>query len=205
MLVVDYLSHRHSPSSPYSPFSSIHTCAALSPSPKTKSNVSKIPVWQFLTSHFLSLFVLPRLLPLYSSPLPTLLLLVFFAFPRLEGRAIRVPPHPPPLVSSLHTFVRKKKGTTHPFTHTLFNTRFQPFLYPFHSFLMGVQAASEPMDTRKAPTTINFIFLSCHFPPRFRFFVQRMKAKGVNVLGIGDESYGILWKKRKRKVGREEM
>lgn len=40
--------------------------------------------------------------------------------------------------------------------------------------------------------TINFVFLSCHFPPRFRFFVDRMKKLGVNVLGIGDESYDNL-------------
>jgi hypothetical protein len=57
---------------------------------------------------------------------------------------------------------------------------------------MGVQTASEPMDTHKSSSTINFVFLSCHFPPRFRFFVERLKKKGVNVLGIGDESYGIL-------------
>jgi len=43
------------------------------------------------------------------------------------------------------------------------------------------------------PTSpINFVFLSCHFPPRFRFFAQRLKQKGVNVLGIGDESYDNL-------------
>lgn len=40
--------------------------------------------------------------------------------------------------------------------------------------------------------TVNFVFLSCHFPPRFRFFVDRMKKQGVNVLGIGDESYDNL-------------
>jgi len=39
---------------------------------------------------------------------------------------------------------------------------------------------------------INFVFLSCHFPPRFRFFAQKLKEKGVNVLGIGDESYDSL-------------
>jgi len=57
---------------------------------------------------------------------------------------------------------------------------------------MGVQTASEPMDTHKSSSTINFVFLSCHFPPRFRFFVERLKKKGVNVLGIGDESYDNL-------------
>lgn len=46
------------------------------------------------------------------------------------------------------------------------------------------------MDNRTS--TINFVFLSCHFPPRFRFFAQRLKQKGVNVLGIGDESYDNL-------------
>jgi len=41
-------------------------------------------------------------------------------------------------------------------------------------------------------STINFVFLSCHFPPRFRFFVEKLKQRGVNVLGIGDESYDNL-------------
>jgi len=52
---------------------------------------------------------------------------------------------------------------------------------------------TEPMDTTQTkPQTINFVFLSCHFPPRFRYFVQKMKLKGVNVLGIGDEVYDNL-------------
>lgn len=44
--------------------------------------------------------------------------------------------------------------------------------------------------TRTSP--VNFVFLSCHFPPRFRYFAHRMKQKGVNVLGIGDETYDNL-------------
>jgi hypothetical protein len=52
---------------------------------------------------------------------------------------------------------------------------------------MGVQAATTNM-----ASPINFVFLSCHFPPRFRFFAQRLKQKGVNVLGVGDESYDNL-------------
>jgi len=56
---------------------------------------------------------------------------------------------------------------------------------------LGVQAAAGSMDyTRTSP--INFVFLSCHFPPRFRYFAHRMKQKGVNVLGIGDEGYDNL-------------
>jgi len=47
---------------------------------------------------------------------------------------------------------------------------------------------------------INFIFLSCHFPPRFRFFVTRLKQKGVNVLGIGDESYDNLHQELKENL-----
>lgn len=39
---------------------------------------------------------------------------------------------------------------------------------------------------------VNFVFLSCHFPPRFRFFVQQLKMRGVNVLGVGDEMYENL-------------
>jgi len=37
-----------------------------------------------------------------------------------------------------------------------------------------------------------FIFLSPHFPPRFRFFIRSLKQKGITVLGIGDESYENL-------------
>jgi len=37
-----------------------------------------------------------------------------------------------------------------------------------------------------------FIFLSPHFPPRYRFFIRALKQKGVTVLGIGDESYESL-------------
>jgi len=47
------------------------------------------------------------------------------------------------------------------------------------------------MDSSRT-SPINFVFLSCHFPPRFRFFAQKLKQKGVNVLGIGDESYDSL-------------
>jgi hypothetical protein len=56
-----------------------------------------------------------------------------------------------------------------------------------------VEAASTTnMDTKTSSGPINFVFLSCHFPPRFRFFAQQLKAKGVNVFGIGDESYDNL-------------
>eukprot|EP01111_Echinosteliopsis_oligospora_P013036 TRINITY_DN4573_c1_g1_i1.p1 TRINITY_DN4573_c1_g1~~TRINITY_DN4573_c1_g1_i1.p1 ORF type:complete len:415 (-),score=88.87 TRINITY_DN4573_c1_g1_i1:11-1177(-) len=41
-------------------------------------------------------------------------------------------------------------------------------------------------------TQINFVFISPHFPPRFRFFAIALKQKGVNVLGIGDEPYESL-------------
>lgn len=59
---------------------------------------------------------------------------------------------------------------------------------------IGTESTSH-MEQSKSQT-INFVFLSCHFPPRFRYFVQKMKQKGVNVLGIGDESYGIKYNSR---------
>jgi len=42
------------------------------------------------------------------------------------------------------------------------------------------------------PSAINFVFLSCHFPPRFRYFAKQMKLRGVTVLGVGDENYQNL-------------
>jgi len=45
-----------------------------------------------------------------------------------------------------------------------------------------------------------FIFLSPHFPPRFRFFTRALKQKGVTVLGIGDESYENLHQELKENL-----
>jgi len=56
----------------------------------------------------------------------------------------------------------------------------------------NTESTAVHMDQSKSQQTINFVFLSCHFPPRFRYFVQKMKLQGVNVLGIGDESYDNL-------------
>ncbi len=38
----------------------------------------------------------------------------------------------------------------------------------------------------------NFIMLSPQYPPRLRFFANRLKARGFNVLGIGDADWGCL-------------
>lgn len=38
----------------------------------------------------------------------------------------------------------------------------------------------------------NFIFVSPQYPPRLRFFANRLKARGFNVLGIGDADWGCL-------------
>ncbi|MDO8806500.1 MAG: carboxylate--amine ligase [Elusimicrobiota bacterium] len=38
----------------------------------------------------------------------------------------------------------------------------------------------------------NFIMLSPQYPPRLRFFANRLKARGFNVLGIGDADWGNL-------------
>lgn len=37
-----------------------------------------------------------------------------------------------------------------------------------------------------------FIVISPHYPPRLRFFVNRLKARGFTVLGIGDADWGAL-------------
>jgi len=37
-----------------------------------------------------------------------------------------------------------------------------------------------------------FVFLSPHFPPRYRFFIRALKQRGITVLGIGDETYEHL-------------
>ena len=39
---------------------------------------------------------------------------------------------------------------------------------------------------------MNLIFISPHFPLYFYNFCDRLKARGVNVLGIGDASYESL-------------
>ena len=38
----------------------------------------------------------------------------------------------------------------------------------------------------------NFILLSPQYPPRLRFFANRLKARGFNVLGVGDADFGCL-------------
>lgn len=38
----------------------------------------------------------------------------------------------------------------------------------------------------------NFIMLSPQYPPRLRFFANRLKARGFNVLGLGDADFGRL-------------
>ncbi|HNW45259.1 MAG TPA: hypothetical protein PKI19_12200, partial [Elusimicrobiales bacterium] len=38
----------------------------------------------------------------------------------------------------------------------------------------------------------NFIMISPQYPPRLRFFANRLKARGFNVLGVGDAHWGDL-------------
>ena len=40
---------------------------------------------------------------------------------------------------------------------------------------------------------MNFVFISPNFPEAFRFFCIRLKENGVNVLGIGDAPYDMLY------------
>ncbi len=39
---------------------------------------------------------------------------------------------------------------------------------------------------------MNFVFLSPHFPPNYRYFCRALRAAGFNVLGIGDADFGAL-------------
>lgn len=45
---------------------------------------------------------------------------------------------------------------------------------------------------KKGQSTMNFIFISPHFPRTYWNFCDRLKRNGVNVLGIGDASYASL-------------
>ena len=48
---------------------------------------------------------------------------------------------------------------------------------------------------------MNFIIISPHFPPNFQNFSHRLRANGVNVLGIGDEPYDNLSYDLKKSLG----
>lgn len=48
---------------------------------------------------------------------------------------------------------------------------------------------------------MNFIMISPHFPPNFQNFSHRLRANGVNVLGIGDEPYDNLSSELKGSLG----
>ena len=39
---------------------------------------------------------------------------------------------------------------------------------------------------------MNYIFISPNFPKIYSHFVKALKARGVNVLGIGDERFEVL-------------
>ena len=48
---------------------------------------------------------------------------------------------------------------------------------------------------------VNFVFLSPHFPHTYWMFCDRLKARGVNVLGIGDAPYEELSTELKDSLG----
>ena len=48
---------------------------------------------------------------------------------------------------------------------------------------------------------MNFVFLSPHFPHTYWMFCDRLKARGVNVLGIGDAPYEELSTELKDSLG----
>lgn len=43
--------------------------------------------------------------------------------------------------------------------------------------------------------------ISPHFPPNFQNFSHRLRANGINVLGIGDEAYENLSDELKKSLG----
>ena len=47
---------------------------------------------------------------------------------------------------------------------------------------------------------MNVVFISPHFPLYFHNFCSRLKERGVNVLGIGDEDYNLISEETKRAV-----
>ena len=47
---------------------------------------------------------------------------------------------------------------------------------------------------------MNVVFISPHFPLYFHNFCSRLKERGVNVLGIGDEDYNLISNEAKNAV-----
>ena len=47
---------------------------------------------------------------------------------------------------------------------------------------------------------MNVVFISPHFPLYFHNFCSRLKERGVNVLGIGDEDYNLISEETKQSV-----
>ena len=47
---------------------------------------------------------------------------------------------------------------------------------------------------------MNVVFISPHFPLYFHNFCSRLKERGVNVLGIGDEDYNLISEETKKSV-----
>ncbi len=64
----------------------------------------------------------------------------------------------------------------------------QPVLHT-EKTVYDIQFACEPL-LKRIP--MNFVFISPHFPQSYWNFCDRLKARGVNVLGIGDASYEAL-------------
>ncbi len=60
---------------------------------------------------------------------------------------------------------------------------------------MNVMTMEKPFEKISSRSTIiNVVFISPHFPLYFHNFCSRLKERGVNVLGIGDERYDRLSK-----------
>jgi hypothetical protein len=49
----------------------------------------------------------------------------------------------------------------------------------------------ETLSLRKE-IAMNYVFISPHFPSNYKSFAIALKAEGVNVLGVGSESYESL-------------
>lgn len=61
--------------------------------------------------------------------------------------------------------------------------------------VLTIEIPIEKIESRD--TNINVVFISPHFPLYFHNFCSRLKEKGANVLGIGDENYNLISKETK--------
>ncbi len=66
---------------------------------------------------------------------------------------------------------------------------------------MSILTIEKPIENTKSRSTIvNVVFISPHFPLYFHNFCSRLKERGANVLGIGDENYNLISRETKESL-----